>query len=248
MDPTSRDGTPTTTCVCPHIIATDVNSPQVYSYAESLAGPWSDWTEFAEDGSNTYTSQTSYILPLGDTAIYMGDRWVSTNLMRSTYVWLPLTISGTSVWMTNRVNWVPDVDSSTWSVAPSETEYEGEDATLSSGAVSVTCSGCSGGAAAGYIGGTSGGTVSFSGVSSEVAGRTTLRFKHANGDSTQRYANVTVNGVSQEVAFLPTGGGQVVGSSVVHCSLVAGSGNTVVVTTGGGEYGPDIDRVFVPVY
>lgn len=27
---------------------------------------------------------------------YMGDRWVSTNLMTSTYVWLPLTISGTT--------------------------------------------------------------------------------------------------------------------------------------------------------
>ena len=27
---------------------------------------------------------------------YMGDRWVSGNLMRSTYVWLPMTISGTT--------------------------------------------------------------------------------------------------------------------------------------------------------
>lgn len=29
----------------------------------------------------------------------MGDRWVSSNLMRSTYVWLPLTISGTTASM-----------------------------------------------------------------------------------------------------------------------------------------------------
>jgi hypothetical protein len=27
---------------------------------------------------------------------YMGDRWLSTNLMASTYIWLPLTLSGTS--------------------------------------------------------------------------------------------------------------------------------------------------------
>lgn len=27
---------------------------------------------------------------------YMGDRWVSTDLAASTYIWLPLTISGTT--------------------------------------------------------------------------------------------------------------------------------------------------------
>jgi hypothetical protein len=149
--------------------------------------------------------------------------------------------------MSDRVNWVPNVSAGSWSVAPTESDYEGEDATLSDGAVSVSCSGCSGSAAAGYIGGSSGGTASFSGVESDATTRTTIRIKHANGDTAQRYATVTVNGESQEIAFLPTGGGQVTGSSVVHCSLRSGSANTVVITTEGGSYGPDIDRIFVPV-
>lgn len=33
---------------------------------------------------------------LADIVRYMGDRWLSTNLMASTYIWLPLTLSGTS--------------------------------------------------------------------------------------------------------------------------------------------------------
>ncbi|KAH8706261.1 galactan 1,3-beta-galactosidase [Ilyonectria robusta] len=219
----------------------------VYSYADSLSGPWSSWTEFADDGSNTYTSQTSYILPLGDSAIYMGDRWFSTNLMRSTYIWLPLQISGTSVYMANRVNWVPQVSSKTWTTAPSENWYEGEAATLSNGAVSVQCTGCSGGAAAGYIGGSSGGTASFSSVHSDATTRTTIRLKFANGDSGERYATVAVNGKKQAIAFLSTGTGQDPGSSVIHCDLNSGSANTVVITTEGGSYGPDIDRIMVPV-
>lgn len=178
----------------------------------------------------------------------MGDRWHSSNLMRSTYIWLPLTISGTSISMANRVNWVPDVASQTWSAGPSETQHEGEDAALSNGATSVDCSGCSGSAAAGYLGGPDGGTAEWTGVSSEATTRSTIRFKHTNGDSSQRRATVTVNGVSQQVAFLPTEGGTP-DSSSVHCDLVAGSDNTVVVSVAddGSSWAADIDRIFIPV-
>lgn len=31
-----------------------------------------------------------------DPGRYMGDRWISTNLMASTYIWLPLTLEGTN--------------------------------------------------------------------------------------------------------------------------------------------------------
>jgi hypothetical protein len=39
---------------------------------------------------------------LADFIRYMGDRWFSSNLMASTYIWLPLTLSGTTatlVWL-----------------------------------------------------------------------------------------------------------------------------------------------------
>lgn len=233
-----------------HLSGWDPNDNE-YTYATSLSGPWSSWTTFATVGSDTYTSQTNFILPVSDElTMYLGDRWVSTNLMRSTYVWLPLTFSGTtSVTMANYVNWIPNVASGgAWTAGPSETQPEGESATLSDGATVVTCSGCSGGEAAGYIGGSSGGKVTFSDVTSDATTTTTIRVKYENGDSTQRYANVSCNGVEHNVAFLPTDSGNgTPGSSVVQCALTAGSGNTVVITQSDGTYGPDVDRIMVPL-
>ncbi|KAI0394685.1 carbohydrate-binding module family 35 protein [Xylariaceae sp. FL0594] len=217
----------------------------VYSTATSLSGPWSSWKTFADAGSKTYTSQTNYILPFGDTAIYMGDRWVSSNLMRSTYVWLPLTISGTTVTMKDYVNWTPNVAAGTWAAGPGETTPEAESATYGNGARTLSCSGCSGGSSVGYIGGSSGGSVTFSGVSSDAATRTSIRIKYLNGDSSQRFATVTVNGASQKIAFLPTVNGTP-GSSVLNVNLNSGSSNTVVITTTDGTWGPDIDRIMVP--
>ncbi|KAH8671337.1 galactan 1,3-beta-galactosidase [Xylariales sp. PMI_506] len=220
----------------------------VYSYATSLSGPWSTFETFATVGSDTYDSQTNYILPFGSGAIYMGDRWLSTNLMASTYVWLPLTFSGTSVTMANYVNWVPNVSAGTWAAGPSENWPEAEAATLGGSAVVVSCTGCSGSEAVGYIGGPSAGTVTFSDVDSSVSTVTTIRVKYENGDSSQRYGYVTVNGVAQAVAFLPTSDGQTPGSSVVHVSLSAGAANTVKIAgKGDGTYGPDVDRIMVPV-
>ncbi|KAK8068096.1 hypothetical protein PG996_007208 [Apiospora saccharicola] len=201
-----------------HLSGWDPND-NVYSYATSLAGPWSGWKTFANSGSKTYNSQTNYILPLGgNDAIYMGDRWISTNLMRSTYVWLPLSISGTTITMGDRVNWVPDV------------------------AAGI------GGTSVGYIGGPDGGSLTLSGVKSSRAGRTTLRIKYLNGDSSQRSAVVTVNGQAQTISFLPSeNGNSTPATSVVHVELKAGSENTIVIAgVGGGAYGPDIDRVMVP--
>ncbi|KAI1438355.1 carbohydrate-binding module family 35 protein [Xylaria sp. CBS 124048] len=236
-----------------HLTGWDAND-NVYSTATSLAGPWSAWRTFADAGSNTYDSQTNYILPLGGGdgdggAIYMGDRWESSNLMRSTYVWLPLEFSSAgdaAVSMTNRVNWTPDVSAGTWAVGPSENWPEAESATIADGAREMSCAGCSGGEDVGYIGGSSGGSVAFGNVSSEVAARTSVRIKYLNGDSTQRFASVDVNGVRQTIAFLPTTGGSP-GSSVLNADLVGGRGNRVVITTTDGSYGPDVDRIMVPV-
>ncbi|CAG9951801.1 unnamed protein product [Clonostachys rosea f. rosea IK726] len=223
-----------------HLTGWDPND-NVYSYATSLSGPWSSWANFADSGSNTYSSQTSYILPWNaTTAIYMGDRWHSTNLKRSTYIWLPLELSGTtSVWLRNRESWVPDVASRRWSAAPSESAYEAE-----AGPCPTVL--LHGGTAVGYIGGSSGGTLRLSGLSSGATSRATLKVRYANGDSGERYGSVNVNGVSQSIAFLPTSSGQSAGTSAVHVNLNSGSGNTFQITGLNGQYGPDVDRVLIP--
>lgn len=214
-----------------------------YSTATNIAGPWSAWKTFADAGSKTYVSQTNYVLPVGNNFIYMGDRWVSSNLMRSTYVWLPLTISGTTASMKNAVNWVVDVNSGSMTSGPSENNYEGESATLSGGAKTISCSGCSGSTAAGYIGGSTGGAVTFSNVQSSATTRTSIRIKYLNGDSSQRFADVSVNGgAAQRIAFVPASGDP--NSSVLNADLKAGT-NTVKISMSG-SWGPDIDRLMVP--
>ena len=169
---------------------------------------------------------------------YMGDRWQSANLMTSTYVWLPLTISATKATMGNQVNWILDVAAGTWTPGPTESNFEAEDSgnTLTGGAKIASCSGCSGSKDVGYVGGSSGGTLKFPNVSSSVATTSTIRIHHMNGDSTQRYANVLVNGVAHVVAFLPTSGGNV-GSSTLTVPLKVGSGNVIEFQAYNGGWG-----------
>ncbi|KAG8944844.1 hypothetical protein FRC04_001377 [Tulasnella sp. 424] len=230
-----------------HLTGWDTND-NIYTTATNLAGPWSSWKTFAPSGTRTYDSQTTFILQVGNSFVYMGDRWFSSNLMRSSYIWLPLTISGTTASMnTNYVNWVIDPNTGTWSGGPSENSYEGESATLSNGAKAVSCSGCSGTQAAGYLGGSSNGIIKFGAVSSNASTKTTIRIKHENGDTTQRFADITVNGQTQRIAFLPTTDGNTPGSSTLHVNLNSGSSNTVQVVGVSGGWVADIDRIMVPV-
>lgn len=175
----------------------------------------------------------------------MGDRWVPSNLMASTYIWLPLTISGTTATLQNQVNWILPLQG-IWTPGPTETNPEAESSTnaLSNGARVISCSGCSGGMAVGWIGGPSDGTLRIVGVESSASTRSTIRVKYENGDSSQRYALVSVNGKTQVLAFLPSGGSPA--SSTLHADLQSGSGNTVTFSAYAQGYGPDVDRLMVP--
>ncbi|KAI8680845.1 hypothetical protein LRP88_04383 [Fusarium phalaenopsidis] len=229
-----------------HLTGWDAND-NTYSYAKSLSGPWSDWTTFAPVGTKTHHSQVSYIQPLGTSnTIYMGDRWHGGDLASSTYVWLPLTFDGTKVTLEWRDSWRPDVSKGTWSERLGETSLEGEAAGLENGAVAIWCSECSGGQSAGYIGGDKGGTVTFKDVQSSSAGRKTITIKFGNGTWETRFANVTVNGKSQTLAFKSTKlRWWEAGSASLHCDLKKGS-NTIVISTEDKSWGPDVDRLLVP--
>ena len=188
--------------------------------------------------------------------------------MTSTYVWLPLTISGRIATLHNEVNWILNISAGTWTAGPSETTPEAESSanSLTGGAKILSCSACSNANEVGYIGGPSpGGTLTFKGISSllpiailydliermlmkvgTVATTTTIRIHHNNGDSTQRYANVVTNGVSKVVAFLPTTSG-IPGTSTLTVPLKSGTGNTIVFEAYNSGWAPDIDRLMVPV-
>ncbi|KKA28970.1 hypothetical protein TD95_000897 [Thielaviopsis punctulata] len=228
-----------------HLSGWDPND-NVYSTSTNISSGWSVWKDFAPAGTKTFKSQTSFILPYGDAGnvMYMGDRWISSDLASSTYVWLPLTIDGASVTMDHDyVNWEPNVQSGAWSVDIPETWPEAEDGTPSGGARVVSCPGCSG-SAMGYIGGSGDGAVTISNITVQQAGITTVRVKYFNGDSTPRYANVSVNGVSQTLEFIPSHGA--VASLALTVSLEL-QNEFVIEGAGNGRWGPDIDRLMVPL-
>ncbi|KAE8154278.1 glycosyl hydrolase [Aspergillus avenaceus] len=218
-----------------------------YTTSTDLTGTWSDWQNFAPSGTNTYDSQTTFVFPVGDSVLYMGDRWISSNLMASTYIWLPLTLDGTTATLHEETSWILPLDG-TWSSAGTTKTYEAEasDNELSNGAKAVTCSNCSGGKAVGYIGGSEEGTLQINNVAGDASGTTTIRVRYANGDSSQRYANVTVNGESQVLAFLPSDNGNTPASSTLHVSLEEGRSNTIIVGAYNDGWGPDIDGLVVP--
>jgi hypothetical protein len=168
----------------------------------------------------------------------MGDRWHSDNLMTTSYVWLPLTLSGTSATLHNEVNWILDIAGGTWKAGSTESSFEAEDATntVSNGAKTADCTNCSGSKNVGYIGGKPGGTLTFPNVSSTVATNSTIRIHYINGEKSQRFANVIVNGVPNVVAFLPTSG-TTPGASTLTVPLKAGSANTVSFEAYNGGWG-----------
>lgn len=127
----------------------------------------------------------------------------------------------------------------TWSTGPRETTPEGEASsnTLSGGAKVLSCSGCSGGKSVGYIGGSAGGILTFPNISSSLSTTTTIRIHYENGDSSQRFASVVVNGITHVVAFLPTSDGSTPGTSTLTVQLKSGTGNVITFEAYNGKWG-----------
>ncbi|MCR2802305.1 AbfB domain-containing protein [Paenibacillus soyae] len=73
----------------------------MYSTATSLNGPWSALQPLGN--SSTFYSQSAFILTVQGSGatnyIYVGDRWNPGALGDSRYVWLPLTLNGTTAAM-----------------------------------------------------------------------------------------------------------------------------------------------------
>lgn len=71
-----------------------------YYTAASLKGPWTLRGLFCPKGTLTWNAQTTFVLPVegakGPLYLFMGDRWAfPKQASAATYVWQPLTVSGT---------------------------------------------------------------------------------------------------------------------------------------------------------
>ncbi|MEU6854168.1 DUF4832 domain-containing protein [Actinacidiphila alni] len=125
------------------------------------------------------------------------------------------------------------------STASGSYEAEASGNTLTGGAVTATCAGCSGGAKVGYVG--NGATLTFTGVDGGSGGPATVTVHYATAED--RTATVAVNGgTGTAVSFPSTGDWNTVGTKSVTVNLAAGSGNTITIGNPSG-WAPDIDRI-----
>jgi len=90
----------------------------VYASSTSLSGGWTAFTDVAPGGTHTYNTQTANIIPVqgssGSAFIYAGDRWTTSNLGTSPLVWLPMTISNSTVTLGWFNSWSLDTGAGSW--------------------------------------------------------------------------------------------------------------------------------------
>ncbi|WP_417954980.1 family 43 glycosylhydrolase [Flavobacterium sp. ZS1P14] len=86
-----------------HLTSWERNDNYYYT-SNSIKGPWIARGLIAPEGTLTWNSQSTFVLPIEGTKdttyMFMGDRWSFPKQSSSaTYVWQPLLVSGTSVSM-----------------------------------------------------------------------------------------------------------------------------------------------------
>lgn len=87
-----------------HLTSWERNDNYYYT-SNSIKGPWISRGIIAPEGSLTWNSQCTFVLPIVGTKdityMFMGDRWSFPKQASSaTYVWQPLSVLGTSLSMT----------------------------------------------------------------------------------------------------------------------------------------------------
>ena len=127
---------------------------------------------------------------------------------------------------------------------PSGTRYEAENATISQGVVESNHPGHSGTGFVNYDN-VAGSYVQFT-VNAAAAGTATLRFRHANGTTTNRPLDIAVNGsvVRAGLAFNGTGAWTTWQTVTITAPLVAGA-NTIRATATTANGGPNLDYLEV---
>jgi hypothetical protein len=86
-----------------HLTGWERNDNYYYT-ATSLHGPWTRQGVIAPEGSLTWNSQVTFVLPVegsaGSTYMFMGDRWsYPRQASAASYVWQPLTVEGNKLSM-----------------------------------------------------------------------------------------------------------------------------------------------------
>ncbi|KAI8712120.1 Alpha-L-rhamnosidase [Fusarium sp. LHS14.1] len=164
----------------------------MYTTSTSLTGPWEPWKLFAESGTATYGSQVTFVLDLGSSVLYMGDRWEYPPLPRSTYVWLPLSINDRAVTLDNVDNFVLDVAAGEIRNVNASRKYEldkNENAAIASKVTFETRT---------------------------MASRLPLAIQYTSSSEQEQSLVVAIDGLKCDVAFLPTASPDTLAITTLH--------------------------------
>jgi len=217
-------------------------NPNKFFHATSPSGAWSAEADLAPQSTRTYYSQNNYdlLLPNGN-GVYLGDRWHSTLLGDSRYMWLPLDWSSGSPQILQADVWSLNINTGSWTIA-SGTTYEAESGTRSGPSTLITNSGFSGGHGIGFLG--NGGSLTLTNVQGNGAGQWVALYA-ANGDSSYRNMTISVNGGGAVVIQQPDTGSTSNPIAVpVKLTLKSGA-NTLVFAAGQSNYAADLDKIVV---
>lgn len=95
-----------------HLTGWDPN-PNVYATAKSLSGPWSSFKNIAPPETKTYGSQSTFLLKVTGTkkttVIFIGDIWKPSTQWDSRYLWMPLKIGKSKMWLPKPQPWTINV-------------------------------------------------------------------------------------------------------------------------------------------
>lgn len=71
----------------------------MYAVADNPLGPYKEFGNpcWGKGAETTFEAQSTYVLSVNGKYIFMADRWNKLDLEKSTYLWLPLTISNGKV-------------------------------------------------------------------------------------------------------------------------------------------------------
>jgi beta-xylosidase len=70
-----------------------------YAVANHPLGPWKEFGNPCKGtgSETTYEAQSSYVLPVNGSYLFMADKWNKTDLEQSTYIWRPLKVNNGKV-------------------------------------------------------------------------------------------------------------------------------------------------------
>lgn len=169
-----------------------------YMTSTSMAGPWSEATLLAPEGSYAYLTQNAYDIVIEGSKqvvyLYYGDHWSGNQLGSSTYAFHPTTHDGETLSLYKTGAWTLDLATGEWSDLPFDSITAADSTTPDTNLVPCE-DGCAGGQAANMTSETSFSFTYLGGAGAKVLG---IEYVYNGPKNRFLHIGVTLNGAQAE--------------------------------------------------